>query len=241
MNIKKLTCIMLINQIISKKLISNLSKPNYFPKSNNQLEYKIALNNKLIDLLICTGPAGTGKTLLACQYAIENLQKNNINKIIITRPTISIEENLGFLPGNIKDKMHPWTVPIFDIFKEYYSQKEIDQLINNNYIEIVPIGFMQGRTFKDSIIIADEMQNSTPNQMFMLLTRLGIKSKMIITGDLMQTQIKNNGLYDLLYKINLNYELKDEMKEDGINIINLQAFDIQRSKIVSKIISIYKK
>lgn len=246
MNIKKISFIFLLNNVIynksiSKKIISNLLKTNYQPKSINQNEYYKALNNKIIDLLICTGPAGTGKTLLACQYAIETLQKNNTGKIIITRPTIAIEENIGFLPGNIKDKMHPWTIPIFDIFKEYYTQKEIDNLINENIIEIVPIGFMQGRTFKNSIIIADEMQNSSPNQMFMLLTRIGIKSKLMITGDLMQTTNKDNGLNDLINKLNQNYLKKDDMIEDGIKIINLQSSDIQRSNIVSKITEIYRK
>ena len=231
----------LIKNVLSKRLISNLSKTHYLPKSINQNEYYKALNNKMIDLLICTGPAGTGKTLLACQYAIESLQNNTTNKIIITRPTIAIEENIGFLPGNIKDKMHPWTIPIFDIFKEYYNQKDIDKLIIDNMIEIVPIGFMQGRTFKNSIIIADEMQNSTPTQMFMLLTRVGIKSKIMITGDLMQTTNKDNGLYDLINKLNINYLSKDVMEEDGIKIVNFQTNDIQRSKIVSKITNIYKK
>lgn len=241
MNIKKITYIFLINNVMTKKLISNLSKLNYQPKTINQYEYNNALYDKLTDLVICTGPAGTGKTLLACQYAIESLQKNNTNKIIITRPTIAIEENIGFLPGNIKDKMHPWTIPIFDIFKEFYTQKDIDKLINENIIEIVPVRFMQGRTFKNSIIIADEMQNSSPNQMFMLLTRIGIKSKMMITGDLMQTTNKDNGLYDLINKLNLNYLSKDEMEDDGIRIINFESIDIQRSRIVSKITGIYKK
>jgi len=241
MNIKKITYIFLINNVMTKKLISNLSKLNYQPKTINQYEYNNALYDKLTDLVICTGPAGTGKTLLACQYAIESLKKNITNKIIITRPTIAIEENIGFLPGNIKDKMHPWTIPIFDIFKEFYTQKDIDKLLNENIIEIVPVGFMQGRTFKNSIIIADEMQNSSPNQMFMLLTRIGIKSKMMITGDLMQTTNKDNGLYDLINKLNLNYLSKDEMEDDGIKIINFESIDIQRSRIVSKITSIYKK
>jgi len=137
--------------------------------------------------------------------------------------------------------MHPWTIPIFDIFKEFYTQKDIDKLINENIIEIVPVRFMQGRTFKNSIIIADEMQNSSPNQMFMLLTRIGIKSKMMITGDLMQTTNKDNGLYDLINKLNLNYLSKDEMEDDGIRIINFESIDIQRSRIVSKITGIYKK
>jgi phosphate starvation-inducible PhoH-like protein len=121
---------------------------------------------------------------------------------------VAIEEDMGYLPGNIKDKMHPWTIPVFDIFEEYYSKKELNSLVAENKIEIAPLGFMQGRTFKNSIIIADEMQNSTPNQMFMLLTRLGLNSKMIVTGDLMQTNDKNNGLSNIIQKLDNHYDEK---------------------------------
>ena len=245
-----------VNNIINRsiKQIAYLSKKNindgkieYTPKSINQNEYKDSLSNKDIDLLFCLGPAGTGKTLFACQYAIKALQYNMVKKIIITRPMIAIEEDMGFLPGNIKEKMHPWTIPIFDIFEEIYSKKEIDSLIDNNIIEIAPLGFMQGRTFKNSIIIADEMQNSTPQQMFMLLTRIGIDSKMIITGDLMQTKNVDNGLNDFIKKykkryikytnsnININIE-----ENNGIKFIELMKDDIQRSEIVVKINEIYK-
>jgi hypothetical protein len=137
-----------------------------------------SLNDKNIDLLFCLGPAGTGKTLFACNYAISRLYNNSVKKIIITRPTITIEENMGYLPGDINDKMQPFMNPIYDIFLERFTQKEIESLRNNNVLEVVPLGFIQGRTFKNSIVIADEMQNSTPNQMFMFLTRLGDNSKM---------------------------------------------------------------
>lgn len=217
----------------------NEIKTNYIPKTDNQKYYKESLNNPKINLLFCLGPAGTGKTLFACQYAIQLLQKNKIEKVIITRPTIAIEENMGFLPGDIKEKMYPWTIPIFDIFREYYCKKEITSLVNDNIIEIVPLGFMQGRTFKKSIIIADEMQNSSPNQMFMLLTRIGEKSKMIITGDLMQTSNSNNGLYDITKKLNNKYVLKNDMIKDSINIINMENNDIQRHPIVLTINNLY--
>lgn len=217
----------------------NNIKTNYIPKTDNQKYYKESLNNPKINLLFCVGPAGTGKTLFACQYAIQLLQKNKIERVIITRPTITIEENMGFLPGDIKEKMYPWTIPIFDIFREYYSKKEITSLVHDNIIEIVPLGFMQGRTFKRSIIIADEMQNSSPNQMFMLLTRIGEKSKMIITGDLMQTSNSNNGLYDITKKLNNKYVLKSDMIKDSINIINMENNDIQRHPIVFTINSLY--
>lgn len=219
----------------------NIPKIEYKPKTPNQKIYKKSLYNQYLDLVFCNGPAGSGKTMFACQYAIQALDKNKFNKIIITRPTITIEENIGFLPGNIKDKMHPFTIPIFDIFKEYYTKKELDILINENIIEISPLGFMQGRTFKNAIIIADEMQNSSPNQMFMLLTRLGTDSKMIVTGDLMQTNIEHNGLNDIMTKLNNRYNDKKEMNDDGMDIINLENIDIQRSAIVANIEKLYRK
>ena len=230
------------DKLFSKNKINNFttSKDKYQPKTYNQKEYKDSLNNKKIDLVICNGPAGTGKTLMACQFAIESLINNNINKIIITRPTISIDENIGFLPGNIQSKMQPWMIPIYDIFEEYYSKKDLNQLIHENIIEICPLTFIQGRTFKNSIVIADEMQNSTPNQMFMLLTRLGIKSKMIITGDLEQTYNKNNGLNDIINKLMDNYYSKKEMNNDSIDLINLDKSDIQRSNIVKVINNLYE-
>jgi phosphate starvation-inducible PhoH-like protein len=225
-----------MNQI--NKYISTTSKNIYKPKSINQQKYLQAIEDDNTKLVIVNGPAGTGKTLFACISAIELLKNNNINKIILTRPLVSVEEEIGFLPGSINQKMDPWTKPIIDIFSEYYKQPEIEQMIYNNILEIIPLGFMRGRTFKNSYIIADEMQNSTPNQMKMITTRIGENSKMIITGDLNQSDLKEkNGLDDLIKK----YELYSNINEidDLIKIIKLENTDIERSKIVKTIMSIY--
>lgn len=209
----------------------------YKPKGENQEKYFKYLNDVETKLIITLGPAGTGKTLLACQKAIQQLSSLEIDKIIITRPLVTVEEDIGFLPGNMIKKMDPWTKPIFDTFLEYYSKIKLDQLLNNGKIEICPLAFMRGRTFKNAFIIADEMQNSSPNQMKMLTTRLGENSKMVITGDLQQSDLHNeNGLHDLIEKIN-NYKTKNETKL--IKMVEMTNNDIERSEIVRHIIDIY--
>ena len=136
--------------------------------------------------------------------------------------------------------MDPWTRPIMDIFNEYHSKNNIKTMMKDNTIEISPLGFMRGRTFKDAFIIADEMQNCSPNQMIMLLTRLGTNSKIVITGDLRQCDKKQSGLKDLLEKLNIYYKNNDnELKKDGIGIVEFNSSDVQRSEIVSKILKIY--
>jgi phosphate starvation-inducible PhoH-like protein len=213
----------------------------YTPKTYNQKKYVEYLNNKKNDLIVVMGPAGTGKTMFACLKAIESLRKNDVNKIILTRPVVPVEEDIGFLPGNIVKKMDPWTRPIFDIFMEYYSQNEITQMINNGIIEISPLAYMRGRTFKNAFIIADEMQNSSPNQMMMLTTRIGTCSRMVITGDLQQSdKFVDNGLKDFLLKhdyYSSNNNIEDDF--DNIKIIKLDSSDVLRSVIVEKVLKMY--
>jgi phosphate starvation-inducible PhoH-like protein len=206
----------------------------YKPKSVNQNQYSEYLNDECIKIIISIGPAGTGKTLFACQKAITQMKCQEIDKIVITRPIVTIEEDIGFLPGNIIKKMDPWTKPIFDIFLEYYSKSELDLLLFNGKIEICPLVFMRGRTFKNSFIIADEMQNSSPNQMKMLTTRLGLNSRLVITGDLNQTDIlKENGLDDFINKV------KAYKKSNLIKFITFNNEDIERSDIVKEVINLY--
>jgi phosphate starvation-inducible PhoH-like protein len=181
---------------------SKTSFPFYKPKTVNQEVYQRMLMDSKVSILFVLGPAGTGKTMLACNNAIRELKAGNISKIIITRPVVPVEEDIGYLPGSINKKMDPWMRPIFDIFLDFYTQREIDTMMQNNIIEISPLAYMRGRTFKNAMIIADEMQNSSPNQMLMLATRLGTNSKMVITGDLKQTDKQGtlSGLFDVVTK-----------------------------------------
>lgn len=207
---------------------------SFSSKTKNQETYIELMRNDEIDMVIAVGPAGTGKTMLACYSAVEALKLGKVAKIVITRPVVSVDEEIGFLPGGLTSKMDPWTRPAFDALKEHYTQKEIDAMIEEGTIEIVPLGFMRGRTFKRAWIVADEMQNSTPMQMLMLATRIGEGSKMVITGDLNQSdRVGLNGLQEICNKIRHNVE------HSCIRFIALQCEDVQRSRAAKAILDIY--
>jgi len=217
-----------------------LRMPKYVPKSENQKNYVAYLSNPDTPIVLGVGPAGCGKTLFACVDAIQKLQSGSIRKIIITRPIVPVEEEeLGFLPGNLIHKMDPWTRPIFDIFLEYYQQRDLDAMLMTGAIEIAPLAYMRGRTFKRSFIIADEMQNSTPNQMMMLTTRIGLGSKMVITGDLKQTdRSAQNGLSDFMVRLK---RYNENHLHESIKMVEMNHSDIERSPIVSQVLDIYKQ
>jgi phosphate starvation-inducible protein PhoH and related proteins len=234
-----------------KKSKEKALAPLYNPRTHNQKEYVNALNNPDNKLIIGTGPAGSGKTLFACIHAMQELKRDNIEKIIITRPIVTVEEDLGYLPGKLNNKMEPWTRPIFDIFAEYYDHRSIQTMVQSNVIEIAPLAYMRGRTFKNAIVIADEMQNSSPNQMFMTATRLGYNSQLIVTGDLNQSdRQENNGLRDIIEKISRAKSQSQtqtqtqtntsQPQNSNIEMIQFNNTDIQRSPIVSRIIDIYE-
>lgn len=215
------------------------------PKSVNQKLYHDALEKINNGIIIGVGPAGSGKTLFACQAAIKELKSKQVKKIVITRPLISVErEDIGFLPGTLTDKMDPWTKPIVDILCNLLTKETVDKMILSGIIELSPLAYMRGRTFRDAFIIADEMQNSSPNQMKMLTTRIGEGSKMVINGDLKQSDYTNkmkNGLYDLIERIE-NHITDTSYEYDefcGIDIIYMKHDDVHRSKIVSKILLMY--
>ena len=216
---------------------SSLIKYNYKPRSENQQTYVDYLNDPNISVVFGIGPAGCGKTLFACISAINSLKRGDISKIILTRPIVSVQEELGFLPGDIATKMDPWLKPLFDIFLENYTQKELDKMIGDGVIEISPLGFMRGRTFKETFVICDELQNSTPNQMLMLLTRAGNGCKMVITGDLNQSDLMvKNGLSDFMEK----YKTRTE-DYSNIRLIEMTSKDVERSLVVKNILDLYNK
>ena len=225
------------NIYLNKKNFMKDSKQLYIPKTFNQITYNDMLNNDTNKIIFSIGPAGTGKTLLACNNAIQRLKNKDIDRIILTRPVVPVEEEIGFLPGDINKKMDPWVKPIMDIFLDFYTKKQLNEMIYNNIVEIAPLGYIRGRTFKNAFIIADEMQNSSPNQMLMLLTRIGINSKMVITGDLNQSdKLYNSGLANFIHKLK---QYNNKNKNNEIVLIEMNNADIQRNKIIKTILNIY--
>jgi phosphate starvation-inducible PhoH-like protein len=216
--------------------------PKYIIKHPKQVKLQNFINNSKLNVIISTGPAGTGKTLVACQEAIRMLKESEIDKIIITRPTVTVEENLGYLPGTLQDKVYPFLIPIYDYFLEHYTKENLMNLIHNGKLEVCPLAYMRGRTFKDSIIIADEMQNTTPNQMKMILTRIGENSKIIITGDLEQNDLSSyNGLQNIVDLLEKKYENDyNKMLKDGFACVHFDNSCIQRHPIIEKIVNLYK-
>ena len=216
------------------------TSPEYIPKTANQELYAKYLNDPKTSIVLGTGPAGSGKTLFACITAIRELIAGNVKKIILTRPIVPVEEEeIGFLPGNLIHKMDPWTRPVFDIFLEFFPQRELDYMLQTGVIEISPLAYMRGRTFKRAFIIADEMQNSSPNQMFMLTTRIGERTKLVVTGDLKQSDRNTtNGLSDIMEKVQ-KYNLVNN--DTMIRVVEMDNGDVRRSMVVSQILDIYNK
>ena len=203
-------------------------------RNSNQKLYLSKLYAESTSIVLAIGPAGTGKTMLAVQFGVKLFQEGKVDRIVVTRPAVSVDEDLGFLPGDLNEKMAPWTRPIFDVLGEYYQKKEIANMLEEGVIEISPLAYMRGRTFKNAYIVADEMQNATVNQMKMLLTRLGEGSKMVVTGDLAQAdRLSDNGLIDFC---NL---LKQKEYLEHIDIIEFDARDIERHNAVKEVLSVY--
>ena len=224
------------NLIEIKHYIKKKREVHIIPRNTSQETYLELLKNPRKHIIFAIGPAGTGKTMLGVQWAIKQLKEGVIDKIVVTRPAVSVDEEHGFLPGTLNQKMEPWTRPIFDVFQEYYHPKEIAAMLEDGVLEISPLAYMRGRTFKNAYIVADEMQNATPSQMKMLLTRIGEGSRMVVTGDLNQAdRPKENGLLEFcsLYGQGGDYRM--------IAMARFETKDIERHPVVKEILSIYKE
>ena len=204
------------------------------PRNFHQDDLLGYLEDHNINIVFAVGPAGTGKTLISTLAGIRELKKNKIDKFVVTRPAVSVDEQHGFLPGTLMEKMAPWTRPIFDVFEEYYTPDQIEYMINDNKVEVAPLAYMRGRTFKNAFIIADEMQNATDSQMKMLLTRIGDNSKIVVTGDLNQHDrgYESNGLKCFIQRL-------QKAKSDKIKLVEFGNTDIERHPVVSEVLSIY--
>lgn len=212
------------------------------PCTPNQRIYVDALNDPAVPVVFGIGPAGSGKTMFACLAAVNALKSGAVSRIVMTRPVVSVDEQLGFLPGDIQRKMDPWVRPLFDVLLESsFSQVDIDRMIAHGVIEIAPLGFMRGRTFKHTFVLADELQNSTPTQMMMLLTRIGTGCKMVVTGDVAQSDLRGvNGLADFMEKFR-RASMGGSGTSNGsdIALCELDSGDIQRSAVVQRVHDMY--
>lgn len=205
------------------------------PRTRNQERLVLALQDYSQPIVVTAGPAGTGKTYLAMLAAVKAFREGEVDRIVLTRPAVAVEdEKHGYLPGDLNQKMDPWVRPLTDILREYYRQQDIAAMIEEQRIEIAPLAFMRGRTLKNAYVVADEMQNATPAQCKMLMTRIGEGSKIVLTGDVEQAdRIKgNNGLADLCQRLR-----KGGVK--GIAVCELDNRDIQRHSIIDAVLDLY--
>ena len=202
-----------------------------YPKTLGQKSYYYALKNN--DVVFGIGPAGTGKTYLAVVFAVAALKNNEVKKIILTRPAVEAGENLGFLPGDLKEKVDPYLRPLYDALYDMLGVEQTEKLMEKGVIEIAPLAYMRGRTLEDADVILDEAQNTTDNQMKMFLTRLGFRSKMIVTGDISQIDLPRNTTSGLIRALDILEGVK------GISFIHLSAMDVVRHPVVQRIIERY--
>jgi phosphate starvation-inducible PhoH-like protein len=211
----------------------NFGKKMLAPKTVNQRRYLEAIERN--DLVLGVGPAGTGKTYLAVAMAVSALLSKRVSRIILTRPAVEAGERLGFLPGTLQEKVDPYLRPLYDALFDMMESEKVDKLLERNTIEVAPIAFMRGRTLNDSFIILDEAQNSTTEQMKMVLTRTGFNSKMVVNGDITQIDLppgKRSGLIDAL----------DVLRGvEGISMVQFDERDVVRHNLVQRIVKAYER
>ena len=221
------------NDVLANDVVIKTPRKNIFARTEKQKTYinNLAKNNTIFSL----GPAGTGKTYLAVAVAVSKLMSGEVKKIILSRPAVEAGENLGFLPGDLKEKIDPYLIPLYDSLYELVGYEKMQKKIEDGTVEIAPLAFMRGRTLKDSFVILDEAQNATDTQIKMFLTRLGKNTTMVVNGDPSQIDLPGSKSSGLLKSINILDDI------DEIKITRFDTSDVQRHPLVSKIIDAYKK
>jgi phosphate starvation-inducible PhoH-like protein len=215
---------------------TRMKKIQIVPRTETQEDLLCELYDDNKHIVFVTGPAGVGKTVVVMSYALQQLQEKQVEKIILTRPAVSVEEEHGFLPGDLNQKMEPWMIPLMDVARMYYDQATIDHMLANKIIEYAPLAYMRGRSLSHAIIIGDEAQNMTIDQMKMLCTRIGEGSKLVIAGDLEQhdRNRSSNGLKDFIERLK-------RYKSEMISLIEFSPKDVQRHVVIEEILNLYAK
>ncbi|MBU1084136.1 MAG: PhoH family protein [Candidatus Omnitrophica bacterium] len=222
-----------VKDIFLDKIEVSSKRAYIVPRSAGQKQYLDAIRGH--DIVFCIGPAGTGKTYLAMAMAVNALRKNLVSRIILTRPAVEAGESLGFLPGDMYEKVNPYLRPLYDALYDMVEPDLIKDYLDRGVIEVAPLAYMRGRTLNDSFIIMDEAQNSTREQMKMFLTRLGFDSKTVITGDVTQSDLPGTKRSGLIHAGTLLE------KVEGIKVITMKSKDVVRHELVQKIIEVYKR
>ncbi len=218
---------------VKGELLKNTDGKSIRPLTQKQEEYIFAMDEK--DLVVAIGPAGTGKTFLACVYAARSLNNGEVERIALTRPVVEAGESLGFLPGALHEKIDPYLRPLYDAFYSIIGPVKFNKYLKENIIEIVPLAYMRGRTLSDAVIILDEAQNTSSTQMQMFLTRIGFNSKIIITGDITQVDLDEKKISGLI-------EIQEILKNvDDIEFIYFAHSDVMRHHLVKRIVDAYHK
>ncbi len=220
--------------ITGESEIAQSKKPLLIPRNIAQEHYVDLLEDDSKHVIFAMGPAGCGKTYLASIFAVMSLRNGSAKKIIITRPAVSVDEKHGFLPGTLIEKMAPWVTPIMDVFKEFYSVAAIERMLADEVIEIAPLAYMRGRTFKNSVVLFDEAQNATPDQMKMVLTRIGEGTRMLVTGDLAQHDrgFEKNGMKDFIERL-------ERRGSEALAVARFLSADVERHPVIEEILDLY--
>ena len=238
----------LINGHVPYQVPKNTYQQLFFPRNHNQTIYRELLMRPKPDILVVTGPAGTSKTFGATMSGLESVCNGNMQKLVLARPTVPTEEeeNLGFLPGKMSDKLMVWMLPVLDALRVYISQQEVDYLLKSDKIEFCSLCHIRGRTFRDSFVIVDECQNMTPSQMLTMLTRIGENSKFVFTGDISQVDRKssNSGLVDFVHRYQMfqsqkEFILDKDKDEQYLQLFQFDVDDIVRHPAIQHILNIY--